>query len=115
MFFRSRAIVALLKATSTRWAAAAIGSQRAAPLQLGSGRPVMSIGGFNGGDDAPTLIQFQADVNSGQIRYFIVGGGADGGMGRSSGSGSQITTWVTARYTATTVGNLTVYDLTAAK
>ena len=111
------AIVALLKATSTRWAAAAIGSQSAAPLQLGSGRPVMSIGGFNGGDDAPTLIQFQADVNSGQIRYFIVGGGggANGGMGRSSGSGSQITTWVAARYTATTVGNLTVYDLTAAK
>lgn len=113
------AIVALLKATNTRWAAAAIGSQSAAPLQLGSGRPVMSIGGFNGGDDAPTLIQFQADVTSGQIRYFIVvvggGGGANGGIGRSSGSGSQITTWVTAHYTATTVGNLTVYDLTAAK
>jgi hypothetical protein len=82
----------------------------AAPLQLASGRPVISIGGFNGGDPAPTLAQFQAYVASGQVHYFVAGGGFGGG-GR--GGDSAIATWVAAHFTATTVGGATVYDLTA--
>jgi hypothetical protein len=74
----------------------------------------MSIGGFNGGDNAPTLAQFQAYVVAGEIRYFIAGGNG-GGPGRdSSSSGTAITSWVSAHYTATTVGGTTVYDLTKA-
>ena len=42
------------------WVAAAIGSQNAAGLQLGTQLPVMAIGGFNGSDPSPTLAQFQA-------------------------------------------------------
>ncbi|MCU1656461.1 MAG: putative glycosyltransferase [Pseudonocardiales bacterium] len=108
----SSALTALLKATTTRWSAAAIGSQSAAPLELASGTAVMSIGGFNGGDNAPTLAQFQAYVANGEIRYFIAGGGAGGGGGGSSGS--AISTWVAAHYSSTTVGGTTVYDLTKA-
>jgi len=109
------ALVALLKATTTKWAAAANGSMQAGPLQLASGRSVMAIGGFNGGDPAPTLAQFQAYVAAGQVHYYI-GGGQGGGGFRGGGQGSgSISEWVAANYTATTVGGSTVYDLTKPK
>jgi hypothetical protein len=109
------ALVALLEATDTRWAAAANGSMEAAPLQLTSGKAVMSIGGFTGSDPAPTLAQFEQYVTAGEIHYFISGGqGGGGGRGgnNSQGSGSAIAQWVAAHYSATTVGGTTVYDLT---
>jgi hypothetical protein len=107
-------LAALLKATTTRWAAATIGAQSAAPLQLASGRAVMSIGGFTGSDNAPTLVQFKAWVAAGEIRYFIAGGqGQGGGPGGNAGSASEITSWVESTFTSTTVGGVSVYDLTS--
>ena len=116
------AITKLLKtdASSYTWVAAAIGSQNASGYQLATGDPVMSIGGFNGTDPAPTLAQFEQYVSSGKIHYFIggstgmPGGGADG-RGGSSGTSSEISTWVAAHYSSSTVGGVTVYDLTKAK
>ena len=102
------ALVALLKATTTTWAAATSGSQSSAPLQLASGKQVMAIGGFNGGDAAPTLAQFKAWVAEGRISYYVVGGGMGGGPG---GGNSDIASWVASSYTTTTVGGTTVYDL----
>jgi len=81
---------------------------QAAPLQLSSGRPVMAIGGFTGSDPSPTLEQFEAYVANGEIHYFVAGG-MGGGPGRGN---SEITQWVQQHYTAQTVGNQTVYDLT---
>jgi 4-amino-4-deoxy-L-arabinose transferase-like glycosyltransferase len=110
----SAALTTLLQTTHTRWAAAAIGSQTAGPLELASGRAVMSIGGFNGADPAPTLAQFEADVRAGLIGYFVVDGGrAGGGLGGPPGgpAGSAITAWVEQHFTATTVGATTVYQL----
>ncbi|GIM91610.1 glycosyltransferase family 39 protein [Paractinoplanes toevensis] len=104
-------LVALLKATDNRWAAATNGSMQAAPLQLTSGKAVMAIGGFTGSDPSPTLAEFQAYVKAGDIHYYIGGGGA-GGRG---GGSSSISQWVEDNYTATTVGGSTVYDLTAPK
>ncbi|MFN8122748.1 MAG: glycosyltransferase family 39 protein [Thermoleophilia bacterium] len=104
-------LVTLLEAESGRWAAATVGSQTQAGLQLASGKSVMAIGGFNGGDDAPTLERFQRGVADGQIGYFISGGGMGGGPG-GGGSGQQIARWVADNYAATTVGGQTVYDLT---
>jgi hypothetical protein len=76
----------------------------------------MSIGGFNGGDPAPTLAQFQAYVAAGQVRYFAGGGnggfGGGGPGGDGSGSASQISSWVQSTFTSVTVGGQTVYDLT---
>jgi hypothetical protein len=114
------AITALLKAKATAytWVAAAIGSQNASGYQLATGDPVMSIGGFNGTDPAPTLDQFQQYVRAGKIHYFIGGGtGMPGGGAGTGGSNvsSQISTWVAAHYTSSTVGGVTVYDLTKAK
>jgi 4-amino-4-deoxy-L-arabinose transferase-like glycosyltransferase len=111
----SEEMVALLRqnASSYTWVAATIRSNSASGYQLASGQPVMAIGGFNGTDPAPTLQQFQQYVGDGKIHYFIGGGGGDGP--RSSGGSNysqQISDWVTANFTATTVGGSTVYDLT---
>jgi 4-amino-4-deoxy-L-arabinose transferase-like glycosyltransferase len=111
----SAQLTSLLRSAGTRWAAAVVGSQAAASAELSSGTAVMAIGGFSGTDAAPTLAQFQAMVAAGDVHWFI-GSGDGGGMGGQGGSdsvGSQITTWVAAHYTATTVGGTTVYDLTA--
>ena len=60
----STAVVSALSANADQytWVAAAIGSQNAAGLQLGTQLPVMAIGGFNGSDPCPTLAQFQEYV-----------------------------------------------------
>jgi 4-amino-4-deoxy-L-arabinose transferase-like glycosyltransferase len=109
----STALVSALRAdaSSYRWVAAAVGSNSAAGLQLAAGNPVMSIGGFNGTDPAPSLAQFQAYVAAGDIHYFI-GGGGFGGNGGSADS-SSIATWVAAHFAAQTIGGTTVYDLTS--
>ncbi len=101
-------------ASSYRWVAAAIGSQNAAGLQLGTGLPVMAIGGFNGSDPSPTLAQFQQYVADGDVHYFASGGsggGRGGGLG-SSGTGTQISEWVAANFTQVSIGGSTFYDLT---
>jgi 4-amino-4-deoxy-L-arabinose transferase-like glycosyltransferase len=97
-------------ASSYTWVAATTGAQTAAGYQLATGDPVMAIGGFNGGDNSPTLAQFKAYVAAGKVHYYIAG--SQGG-GQGTGSAAQIATWVAAHFTAQTVGTATVYDLTA--
>jgi hypothetical protein len=113
----SAALVTLLQqgAAGYRWAAAAVGSNTAAGIQLGSGEPVMAIGGFNGSDPAPSLAEFKARVAAHEIHYFIASDGAGFGnqLGGSNVS-SEITTWVQSTFTAQTVGGITVYDLSTA-
>jgi len=108
----STALVSLLKenASSYRWVAAAVGANSAAGIQLATDEPVMAIGGFNGTDPSPTLAEFQAYVAAGKVHYFIGDSGGGGGFGSSSSS-NAITAWVTANFTAQTVGGVTVYDL----
>lgn len=137
----STAVVAALTqdASQYTWAAAAVGSQTAAGLQLGTGLPVMPIGGFNGSDPSPTLAQFQQYVAQGRIHYFAAsgreggfgggfggggfggafggggfGGGPGGAAGPSGGSDAaqQIASWVQANFTAVQLGGQTFYDLT---
>jgi len=110
------ALTAALQANAGRytWAAATVNSNSAAGYQLASGEPVMAIGGFNGTDPAPTLAQFEKDVSEGKIHYFIAGGGAGvRGPGGGSGDASAITSWVESNFAATTIGGVTVYDLTS--
>ncbi|MEI2731759.1 MAG: glycosyltransferase family 39 protein [Dermatophilaceae bacterium] len=107
-------VVAALSANSEKytWVAAAVGSQNAAGLQLGTGLPVMSIGGFNGSDPSPTLAQFTQYVAEGKIHYFAVGGVGGGGQNGGSGSSSQISAWVAANFSSVTIGGSSFYDLT---
>jgi len=122
------ALVGLLQSAGTKWSAATVGAMQAGPLALASGTDVMAIGGFSGGDPAPTLAQFQSYVTGGQVHYFIAGGfgGGPGGGATSTSDGtdarrggdrsnSTISAWVEQHYTATTVGGRTVYDLTKPK
>ncbi|WP_407727039.1 glycosyltransferase family 39 protein [Rhodococcoides fascians] len=105
------AVTAMLEqnAGSYTWVAAAIGANTAAGYQLATEDPVMPVGGFNGTDPSPTLAEFQQYVADGRIHYFIGGGGMGG---RESGSSAEISAWVTENFTATTVDNVTLYDLT---
>ena len=109
----SSALATLLKngASGYRWAAATVSSDSAAPLQLASGEPVMSIGGFNGTDPAPTLAQFEKYVADHDIHYFV--GANSDSFGGGSGDAAQITSWVEAHFHAETVGGETVYDLSS--
>jgi 4-amino-4-deoxy-L-arabinose transferase-like glycosyltransferase len=108
-------VTALLQADAGdhTWVAAAVGSNSASGFQLAAGEPVMAIGGFNGSDPSPTLEAFQQYVADGEIHYFISGGGGMGGGMGGSGSSSEISAWVQANFTATTVDGITLYDLTA--
>jgi len=116
-------------AHSYEWVAATTGANSGAGVQLATGEPVLAIGGFNGTDPTPTLAEFQSLVQQEKIHYFLSGGdrgpvgggpggffgGPGGGGPGSSGTGSTISTWVQANYTAQTVGGVTVYDLTKPK
>ncbi|MGX1882475.1 ArnT family glycosyltransferase [Streptomyces sp. NPDC055287] len=103
------------RAEKYTWAAAAIGSQNAAGYQLATEKPVMAIGGFNGSDPSPTLAEFKAYVQKGEIHYFIATGGGGGEGGGPGGGNSAVTAWVEASFTKVTVGGTTLYDLTAQK
>ncbi len=106
----SAALTAKLKATTSKWAAAVVGDQSAAELELATGKAVIAVGGWSGSDNSPTLAQFKTYVKAGKIGYFISSGTGQGG---SSSVGSQITSWVAKNFKATTVGGQTVYDLSS--
>ena len=109
------ALVAALRenAGSYRWAAATTGSNNAAGLALASRTSVMSIGGFNGTDPAPTLEQFQGYVRAGLIHYYIAGDDAAGFRGARGGSeeAAAIAEWIESTFQQTTIGGTPVYDL----
>jgi hypothetical protein len=113
----SAALVTLLKAGAPgyKWAAATVGSDSAASMELSTGGvPVMAVGGFSGTDPAPALAQFQQMDAAHQVHYFVAGGaGGGGGGGRAQSNSAQVTAWVEAHFAAKTVGGGTVYDLTA--
>ncbi len=123
---------------SARWIVAANTSMTAAPIQLATGEPVMTMGGFNGSDPAPTLAELQAAIRSGELRFVLLGGGGpaggfpDGGLGgdgtqvgpgggQGGGPGggavaSQRTAWVTSACTQVTIDGSTsnLYDCAGA-
>jgi 4-amino-4-deoxy-L-arabinose transferase-like glycosyltransferase len=107
----STALTNALKATSSKWAAAVAGDQSAAELELSTGKAVISIGGWSGTDNSPTLAQFEHYVATGQVRYLIASGGMGMGGGGTSSVATQITKWVAAHYKKVTIGGQTVYDL----
>ena len=106
------ALADLVTGLDNRWAAATIGSMMAGDLELKSGASIMSIGGFAGGDNSPTLQQFQDYVAAGDVRYFIAGERSGPGAQRD-GSGTQITEWVQQHFGSLDIGGSTVYDLSA--
>jgi 4-amino-4-deoxy-L-arabinose transferase-like glycosyltransferase len=113
---------------SARWIVAVSGSQAAAGIQLAAGLPVLTMGGFSGGDPTPTLADLQALVASGQLRYVLLGGGPGGGLGgfrgpggsggtAGSGGAAERAAWVSANcalVSAAGLGANVLYDCSGA-
>jgi 4-amino-4-deoxy-L-arabinose transferase-like glycosyltransferase len=101
-------------ASDYTWAAATTSDNEAASLELASGTSVMALGGYNGTDPAVTLTAFQAYVKAGQVHYYVLDSSGFIGSGDAQTSTAYaIQQWVTANYTAQTIGTTTVYDLSS--
>ena len=85
---------------SAKYLVAATGSQTTAGIIIATGKPVVTIGGFNGGDPAPTVAELEAMVAAGELRYVLLSEG--GGGGGPGGGNSDITSWVQEHGTAVT-------------
>jgi 4-amino-4-deoxy-L-arabinose transferase-like glycosyltransferase len=114
----SAALIRYLEAHqgSAKYLVATSGSGSAAPIIIATGKPVVTMGGFNGGDPAPTVSQLAALVRSGQLKYVLLGGGGfRGGGGGPGGGGTQsaIQQWVQAHGKAITVDGTTLYRVSA--
>ncbi|MDV3124646.1 glycosyltransferase family 39 protein [Mycobacterium sp. 21AC1] len=109
------ALAELIAGVDSRWAAASVGSMMVSDLELKTGESLMAIGGFAGGDNSPTLEQFQQYVANGEVRYFLDRPAGEHGFGRhrDSGSAADITNWVKQHFTAEQIGGVSVYDLRA--
>jgi 4-amino-4-deoxy-L-arabinose transferase-like glycosyltransferase len=97
---------------SAKYLLAATGSQTTAPIIIQTGRAVITIGGFNGGDPAPTVSQLAKLVAGGELKYVLISSGGSGGPGGGSSTGSAITSWVKAHgnaVTGVTVSGGTLY------
>jgi 4-amino-4-deoxy-L-arabinose transferase-like glycosyltransferase len=105
---------------------AAFGSQSSAPIIIATGQPVITIGGFNGGDPAPTLAQFQKLVADGKVHYVLLSGGGPGaggfgggpagggpgGPGGPGGGNSALREWITSHGTQVDYGgSSTLYEI----
>jgi 4-amino-4-deoxy-L-arabinose transferase-like glycosyltransferase len=98
---------------SAKYLVAASGSMASAPLIIATGEPVVTIGGFNGGDPAPTVGQLSRMVADGELRYVLLGG--QGGFGPGGGS-SELTAWVHQHGTlvdSSQTGGATLYEIPA--
>ena len=77
---------------------------------IDTGEPVVTIGGFDGQDPAPTVSQLAKLVADGDLKYVLISDSSGGGPG--GGGSSDITTWVKAHGTAVdgvSVGSGTLY------
>ena len=63
---------------SARYLVAATGSQTTAPIIIQTGEAVITIGGFNGSDPAPTAAQLAKLVADGELSYVLIGGQGGG-------------------------------------
>jgi len=74
----------------------------------------MAIGGFRNQGGNLSMATFEQYVAAGKIHYYIAADGAGGGPGRG-GSPDTIANWVKAHFTSKSIGQQTVYDLTASR
>jgi 4-amino-4-deoxy-L-arabinose transferase-like glycosyltransferase len=102
-------------ASDYSWVAATTSSNEAGSLELATGQAVMAIGGFNGTDNAISLAAFKQLIAAGKIHYYVADSqGFIGSTQSNTTSAYTIQQWVESTFTATTIGNTTVYDLTSA-
>ncbi len=112
----SSSVISYLEANqgSAKYLIAASGSQTTAPIIISTGKAVITIGGFNGSDPAPTVAQLAKLVQDGQLKYVLLSSSSAGGAGGPGGGGTQqaIASWVKAhgsKVTAVSVSGGTLY------
>jgi 4-amino-4-deoxy-L-arabinose transferase-like glycosyltransferase len=96
---------------SAKYLFAASGSQTTAPVIIATGKAVVTIGGFNGSDPAPTVAQLAKLVAEGQLRYVLLSSGG-GGVPGGGATQQSIDSWVQAhgtKVTAVSVSGGTLY------
>jgi 4-amino-4-deoxy-L-arabinose transferase-like glycosyltransferase len=101
---------------SAKYVVAANGSMTTAPIIIQTGKAVVTIGGFNGSDPAPTVSRLAKLVADGELKYVLLSGdGGFGGPGRGSGW-QALGAWVKQHGTAVTgvsTGGATLYEVHA--
>jgi 4-amino-4-deoxy-L-arabinose transferase-like glycosyltransferase len=78
---------------TTKFLFAVQSSMTADSYIIQTGKAVMAMGGFSGGDPILTTTSLAQLVKNNTIRYFLLSGGNGGGPG-GFGQGSSLTTWV---------------------
>lgn len=88
----------------------------AAPIEIATGKAVMAMGGFSGGDQALTVDRLADLAASGQLRYVLLLGNG-GGPGVGGSAQAAITQWVLQNGARVDYGNgqqgAGLYDLAA--
>ena len=101
---------------SAKYLVAATGSQTTAPIIIETGKAVVTIGGFNGADPAPTVAQLRGDGRRGRAEVRAASGAAAVGGPGGGGTSSALSTWVKQHGTAVTgvtSGSGTLYKVSA--
>ncbi len=102
---------------SAKYLVAANGSMTTAPIIIQTGKAVVTIGGFNGADPAPTVSRLAKMVAAGELKYVLLSGDGGGFGGPGSGNtSSALSTWVKQHGTAVTgvsSGSGTLYKVGA--
>ncbi|MDH6219723.1 hypothetical protein [Streptomyces pseudovenezuelae] len=71
------------------------GANAASAFILGSDETVIGMGGFMGGDNAPSVAQLEKWTRSGELRYILgTGTGGGGFRGQSGGATEQRSDWI---------------------
>ncbi|MEC0369249.1 glycosyltransferase family 39 protein [Paenibacillus chibensis] len=83
--------------TGEKYLFAVSSAQSAAPYIIRTGNAVMAMGGYSGSDPILTVDGVKKLVQDGKIKYFLLSGQGQGGMGRESSS--DVTAWIKANAT----------------
>ncbi len=98
------------------WLVATRSAMEAAPIEIATGKAVMAMGGFSGGDQALTVDRLADLAASGQLRYVLLLGNG-GGPGVGGSAQAAITQWVLQNGARVDYGNgqqgAGLYDLAA--
>lgn len=73
--------------TGEKYLIAVPSASEAEPIILATGKPVMAVGGFNGGANTLTVAKLKQMVKNGEVKYFLV-------SGRGGSSSNEVTSWV---------------------
>jgi 4-amino-4-deoxy-L-arabinose transferase-like glycosyltransferase len=94
-----------------RYLFAVQGWTTAGPYILATGQAVLPMGGFSGSVPEPTLARVKQLVATGQLRYFMLGGGGGFGPGGDGGSETaRIQAWVESTCHSVQVSGTTLYQ-----